>query len=89
MRRPEKRDRKGKERKERVRRPRAKILTSADIRIDYKNLELLHKLTTPSGRILSQRFTGATSRQQRELTQAVKRSKYLSLLSVGNSGKRF
>ncbi len=89
MRKIEKRDRKGKDKKERIRRPRAKVLTSADIRIDYKNLELLHKLTTPSGRILSQRFTGATSRQQRELTQAVKRAKYLSLLSVGNSGKRF
>jgi len=81
-------DKKDKKRKPRVVRVRAPVLTP-DIKIDYKNIELLHKVMAPNGRILSQRFTGATCKQQRELTQAIKRAKYLSLVPVGSSRKRF
>ena len=88
MREKRKYDKKDKDRKPRKIRVRAPVLTP-DIKIDYKNIELLHKVMAPNGRILSQRFTGATCKQQRELTQAIKRAKYLSLVPVGSSRKRF
>jgi len=81
-------DKKDKDRKPRRIRTKPPVMT-ADIKIDYKNLELLHKVLAPNGRILSQRFTGATCKQQREITQAVKRAKFLSLVPVGSSKKRF
>ena len=80
------------DKKKRERRPRRvhiKPVLPPETVIDYKNLELLHKVITPSGRILSQRFTGATTKQQRKITQAVKRATYLSLVPVGSSRKRF
>jgi small subunit ribosomal protein S18 len=81
-------DKKNKERRPRRIHTKPPPLTP-EIEIDYKNLELLHKVIAPNGRILSQRFTGATCKQQRDLTQAVKRAKYLSLVPVGSSKKRF
>lgn len=81
-------DKKNKERKPRRIHTKPPPLTP-EIKIDYKNLDLLHKVMAPNGRILSQRFTGATSKQQRDLTKAIKRAKYLALVPVGSSRKRF
>lgn len=80
-------DKKKQERRQR-RTPIKPVLTP-DTKIDYKNIELLHRAVTPGGRILSRRFTGATTKQQRELTRAVKKALYLSLIPVGSSKKRF
>lgn len=70
------------------RKPRIRVGLSKDTVIDYKNLELMQKVTTPKGKILSRRFTNANTKQQRDLTRAVKRAKFLALLPVGSS-KRF
>ena len=81
-----------KDKKNKERRPRRmpiKPVLTPDTKIDYKNLELLHRVVTPNGRIMSQRFTGATTKQQRAITQAVKRAIFLSLVPVGSSRKRF
>ncbi|QDU68891.1 30S ribosomal protein S18 [Engelhardtia mirabilis] len=48
--------------------------------LDYKNLELLAKCIGPQGQILSRRRTGLTTKRQRELKQALKRARHLSLL---------
>ena len=48
--------------------------------IDYKDVDLLKKFITERGKILPRRLTGLTAKQQRELTQAVKRARLLALL---------
>ena len=39
--------------------------------IDYKDVDLLKKFITDRGKILPRRLTGLTSKQQRDLTNAV------------------
>jgi small subunit ribosomal protein S18 len=48
----------------------------------------LQKLVTAHGKIMSRRFTGATTKQQRDLTRAIKQAQFLALLPVGST-KRF
>lgn len=52
--------------------------------IDYKDVELLRKFITERGKILPRRITGLTSKQQRDLTIAIKRARILSLLPFIN-----
>lgn len=53
--------------------------------IDYKDIELLRKFITERGKILPRRITGLTSRQQRELTRAIKYARQMALLPYVNS----
>ena len=48
--------------------------------IDHKDVDLLKKFTTESGKIVPSRITGTKARYQRALTLAVKRARYLALL---------
>ncbi|MEC7859699.1 MAG: 30S ribosomal protein S18 [Pseudomonadota bacterium] len=48
--------------------------------IDYKDLTLLKNYITETGKIVPSRITGTKARYQRQLTTAVKRARYLSLL---------
>ncbi|MEN9852244.1 MAG: ribosomal protein small subunit ribosomal protein [Candidatus Parcubacteria bacterium] len=48
--------------------------------IDYKDVDILKKFLNPHGRMLSRRKTGVTSKNQRKLSQAVKRSRFIGLL---------
>ncbi|MFQ3615995.1 MAG: 30S ribosomal protein S18 [Cyanobacteriota bacterium] len=52
--------------------------------IDYKDVELLRKFITERGKILPRRITGLTAKQQRDLTQAIKRARLLALLPFVN-----
>ncbi len=52
--------------------------------IDYKDIELLSKFITERGKILPRRLTGLTSKQQRDLTTAVKRARIVALLPFIN-----
>jgi small subunit ribosomal protein S18 len=52
--------------------------------IDYKDIELLKKFTTERGKILPRRITGLTSKQQRDITEAVKRARIIALLPFIN-----
>lgn len=52
--------------------------------IDYKDVELLRKFITERGKILPRRITGLTSKQQRDLTIAVKRARLVALLPFIN-----
>lgn len=52
--------------------------------IDYKDVELLRKYVTERGKILPRRITGLTAKQQRDLTQAIKRARILALLPFIN-----
>ena len=52
--------------------------------IDYKDVDLLKKFITDRGKILPSRLTGLTSKQQRDLTNAVKRARIIALLPFVN-----
>ena len=48
--------------------------------IDYKDLVTLKNYITETGKIVPSRITGTRSFYQRQLSEAVKRSRYLALL---------
>ena len=48
--------------------------------IDYKNIRLLKKYISESGRILPSRVTSVSQNKQRELSKAIKRARSLALL---------
>lgn len=48
--------------------------------IDYKDIEVLKKFLNPHARLMSRRRTGVSSKNQRKLSLAVKRARYLGLL---------
>jgi len=52
--------------------------------VDYKDVELLSKFLTEQGKILPRRMTGLTTKQQNQMTKAVKRARMLSLLPFVN-----
>jgi small subunit ribosomal protein S18 len=49
-------------------------------RIDYKNMSLISRFISEQGKILSGRVNRLTSKQQRLMTNAIKRARLLSLL---------
>ena len=53
--------------------------------IDYKDVDLLKKFITERGKILPRRLTGLTAKQQRDLTNAVKRARIVALLPLKDS----
>ena len=48
--------------------------------IDYKDIYLLKKFITESGKIVPSRITGTKARFQRQLANAIKIARYLALL---------
>ncbi|MDZ4811282.1 MAG: 30S ribosomal protein S18 [Pseudomonadota bacterium] len=48
--------------------------------IDYKDLNTLRQYLTETGKIVPSRITGTKARFQRQLTTAIKRARFLSLL---------
>jgi small subunit ribosomal protein S18 len=53
-------------------------------KIDFKNTEMLSKFTSEMHKIRPKRKTGVCSTHQRKLAQAVKRARYMALLSYTN-----
>ncbi len=49
--------------------------------IDYKDTRLLSRYITEKGKIVPSRITGVSTKKQKELSQAIKRARFLSLLS--------
>jgi len=48
--------------------------------IDYKNIKLLRKYISESGRILPSRITAVSQKKQKDLSRAIKRARLLSLV---------
>ena len=48
--------------------------------IDYKNIKLLKKYISESGRILPTRVTSVSMKKQRELSKSIKRARLLALI---------
>jgi len=49
-------------------------------KIDYKNIKLLKKYISETGKILPSRITSVSQRKQKELSRAIKRARVLALL---------
>ena len=49
-------------------------------RIDYKDVKLLSRYISERGKIVPSRITAVSAKKQRELAQAIKRSRHLGLL---------
>lgn len=48
--------------------------------VDYKDPDLLDRYLTDRGKILPRRATGACTRHQRQVAEAVKRARFLALI---------
>ena len=55
--------------------------------IDYKDLYILKGFVSESGNIVPSRITGTKSRYQRQLSEAIKRARYIALLPYTDSHK--
>lgn len=53
--------------------------------IDYKDLNLLKQYVSESGKIVPSRITGTSAKYQRQLTNAIKRARFLALLPYTDS----
>ena len=49
-------------------------------KVDYKNIKLLKKYISESGRILPSRVTSVSLNKQKELSRSIKRARLLALL---------
>ncbi len=58
----------------------ARTTATGKVYIDYKDTESLKKMLSGNGKIQSRKRTGATAMEQRMLTRAIKRSRYMALL---------
>ena len=52
--------------------------------IDYKDTRLLSRYLTEKGKIIPSRITGVSRKKQKELAKAIKRARFLSLISYTN-----
>jgi len=48
--------------------------------IDYKDVEVLKDFVTENGKIIPARITGTKAKYQRQLTDAIKRARFLALM---------
>jgi len=52
--------------------------------IEYKDVDLLKKHITERGKILPRRITGLTAKQQKQVTNAIKRARVMGLIPFVN-----
>ncbi len=50
-------------------------------KIDYKDVRLLQRYVSERGKIIPSRITAVSAKKQRELAKAIKRARFLGLLS--------
>ena len=48
--------------------------------VDYKNIKVLRKFISDTGRILPSRITSVSQKKQKDLSRAIKRARLLSLI---------
>ena len=48
--------------------------------VDYKNIKVLRKFISDTGRILPSRITSVSQKKQKDLSKAIKRARLLSLI---------
>lgn len=50
------------------------------LKIDYKDIRILQKFVSDSGKILPSRITAVSTKHQRHLAKAIKRARFLALM---------
>ncbi len=78
----ERRRRPDKDRDFTAKRRAARFVIPADAKIDYKNLALLEKFVTDTGKIVPRRISGVNGKQGRQIEAAIKRARFLGLLGA-------
>jgi len=63
-----------------------KSILGTQTEIDYKDIDLLKKFLNMKGRITSRRLNGNNAKQQRAVSAAVKRARFMGLLPFTLSG---
>jgi small subunit ribosomal protein S18 len=58
----------------------AKMSSTGKVYVDYKNSDDLRRLLTPNGKILSRKRTGMNAGEQRMVSNAIKRARFMALL---------
>jgi small subunit ribosomal protein S18 len=48
--------------------------------VDYKDVVYLRQFTSPHAKMISRKRTGISADKQREVSQAIKRARYMALL---------
>ncbi len=57
-----------------------KLPNNGEAYIDYKGVDVLAKFLTDRGKIIPRRMSGLSSKDQRKITTAIKRARFLALL---------
>ena len=62
--------------------PKIPLKTGADGKsyVDYKSTDELRRMMTPNGKIYSRKRLSASSQEQRRVSQAIKRARYMAML---------
>ena len=63
----------------------AKMSGTGRLYVDYKDVEDLRRLLTPNGKMYGRKRLGASAREQRLISGAVKRARYIGLLPFTNA----
>ena len=69
--------------KRKFRTPLVRYHLPADAVIEYKNVGLLQKYLNDRGKIVPRRITGISAKDQRKLVSAIKKARFLALLTTG------
>ncbi|MFH1768245.1 MAG: 30S ribosomal protein S18 [Candidatus Omnitrophota bacterium] len=56
------------------------VFCKKELDIDYKNIDLLSRFVSSKKKIVSRRSSGNCAKHQRQLANAIKRARFLSLL---------
>lgn len=65
----------------------AKYQMPEDAVLDYKNVSLIQKYLNERGKIVPRRITGISAKNQRKLSLAIKRARFLALLTTGGANQ--
>ena len=68
----------------RTRRKACRFCTEKEMRVDYRNVDLLRQYVTERGKIVPRRITNLCAKCQREIAVAVRRARILALLPFAN-----
>jgi small subunit ribosomal protein S18 len=58
-----------------------------NLRMDYKNVDMLKRFVTEDGKIRPRRQTGTCAKHQRELAGVIKRARHIALLPYVSGGR--
>jgi small subunit ribosomal protein S18 len=63
-----------------MRKRRVRNLAKEGKKIDYKDVDLLSQFITERKKVMSRRNTGLNAKEQRKISQAIKRARFMALL---------